>query len=65
MRKKKGRGEQRLTGGVEVSARAKKRKIERERRAGAGELGGSAGLAGSRGERVRFSFFSFLFQTSF
>jgi hypothetical protein len=36
MRKKKGRGEQRLTGGVEVSARAKKRKIERERRAGAG-----------------------------
>jgi hypothetical protein len=59
----KGRGE-RLTGGVAVSVRAKKRKRERERGGTArGELDGPTGLAGPKGERVRF--FSFLFQTPF
>jgi hypothetical protein len=53
-------GRERLTGGVAVSARAKKRKRERDGPA-RGELGGLAGLAGPKGERVRFSlFFSFL-----
>jgi hypothetical protein len=42
-----------------------KKKRERERWAGAGRLDGPAGLAGPKGEQVRFLFFLFLFQTSF
>jgi hypothetical protein len=67
VRKKKRKGEgERLTGGVAVSARANKIKRERERERererdgpARGELGGPAGLAGPKGERVRFSLFSF------
>jgi hypothetical protein len=57
-------GRERLTGGVAVSARAKKRKRERDGPA-RGELGGLAGLAGPKGERVRFSLFFFFFKLLF
>jgi hypothetical protein len=43
-----------------------KRKRERERGGLArGELGGPAGLAGPKGERVKFPFFFSFFQTPF
>jgi hypothetical protein len=63
-KKKRKGGRERLTGGVAVSARAKKRKRERDGPA-RGELGGLAGLAGPKGERVRFSLFFFFFKLLF
>jgi hypothetical protein len=63
-KKRKGRGEADRWGRG-VSESKKKKKRERERGGPArGELGGPAGLAGPKGERVRFSLF-FLFQTPF
>jgi hypothetical protein len=62
---RKGRGE-RLTGGAQVSARAKQ-KEKREGEVGRhGEVRRAAGPFGLKGEPARFFFlFSFLFQTSF
>jgi hypothetical protein len=42
-----------------------KKKRERERWVGAGRLDGPAGLAGPKGEQVRFFFFSFSFSNFF
>jgi hypothetical protein len=64
--KKKGKGErERLTGRAQASARAEKKKKRERTRAGAGRGWWAAGLFGPKGEKVRFLFFSFLFQTSF
>jgi hypothetical protein len=72
VRKKKRKGErERLTSGAQASARAKKKKErerERERErawAGAGKGWRAAGPFGPKGEKVRFRFFLFFFQTPF
>jgi hypothetical protein len=51
--------------GPRVSARGEKEKGEEERWAGAGVGRRAAGPSGLKGEPARFSFFLFLFQTSF
>jgi hypothetical protein len=56
----------RLTGGAQVSARAKKRKKRVVAWTGAGKGWWAAGPLGPKGKKgLFFSFFSFLFQTPF
>jgi hypothetical protein len=63
VRKKKGRGGERLTGGAHMSARRNKKKKER---GGAGWREEKVnGPLGRRAERRKGKFFSFLFQTFF
>jgi hypothetical protein len=64
-RKKKGKGEGRLTRGAQVSAsRGKRKKGEEERWAGAGFGRRAAEPSGLKGEPAMFSFFSFSFSFS-
>jgi hypothetical protein len=63
-RRKEGEGE-RLTGGAQVSASARKKKRRAVGWAAARRFGGPAGQAGPKGEKVSFFLFFFSFSNSF
>jgi hypothetical protein len=63
VRKKKGKGRERLTGGAHLSARGKQKKKKGGRAGWRGEK--ADGPLGQKGREVNFLFFSFLFQTLF
>jgi hypothetical protein len=63
--RKKGKRRGRLTGGAEMSAKERKKKMEPAARATAGEDWWAAGPPGRKGKEVSFLFFFFSFSDSF